>query len=84
MVIIVGLISAVLYFTRKLISQEKILFMFILISTILSSVWLIDNVLAIKINLLTEKEDDAILSTMKTIIEFTLGFYFGSKATNKE
>ena len=79
MVFIVSLVGAVLYFTRKLISQEKVLFMFILISTVLVGVWVADNVVFNNQNLLSEKEDDAILQTMRTIIEFTLGFYFGSK-----
>ncbi len=79
MVFITTLIVTVLYFTRKLIAQEKVLFMFILIASILCSVWVVDNVIFFKIQLLTEKEDDAILQTMRTIIEFTLGFYFGSK-----
>ena len=79
MVFITLLIAGVLYLTRKLIAQEKVLFMFILIASMLSAVWVVDNVIAFKIQLLTEKEDDAVLQIMRTIIEFTLGFYFGSK-----
>ncbi len=79
MIFISLLVGAVLYFTRKLIAQEKVLFMFILISTVLVAVWVTDNVIFYKVNLLSEKEDDAILQMMRTIIEFTLGFYFGSK-----
>jgi hypothetical protein len=79
MVFIISLVACVLYFTRKLIAHEKILFVFILIATILSAVWVVDNVIALKINLLDEKEDDAVLQIMTTIVQFTLGFYFGSK-----
>ncbi len=79
MIFISLLVGSVLYFTRKLIAQEKVLFMFILISTVLVGVWVADNVVFVQKNLLSEKEDDAILQMMRTIIEFTLGFYFGSK-----
>ena len=79
MAFISTLVGCVLYFTRKLIAQEKVLFMFILIASMLSAVWVVDNVIAINIKLLDEKEDDAILQIMTTIIQFTLGFYFGSK-----
>lgn len=79
MTFIIFLVASVLYFTRKLIAQEKVLFMFILIATMMSAVWVVDNIIAFKSQLLSDKEDDAILQTMRTIIEFTLGFYFGSK-----
>jgi len=78
MVFIVGLVSSVLYFTRKLIAQEKVMFLFLLITTMLCGIFVVDNVIAFKTQLLTEKEDDAILQLMKSLIEFTLGFYFGS------
>lgn len=79
MAFIITLVACVLYFTRKLIAQEKVLFMFILIASMLSAVWVVDNVIALKTKLLDEKEDDAVLQIMTTIIQFTLGFYFGSK-----
>jgi hypothetical protein len=74
---------AVNYRTKALVGQDKILFMFIMLSSLLASVWVVDNVIAYQNELLTEKEDEEILKIMRTIIDFTLGYYFGSKAVNK-
>lgn len=84
MIFIIGMMAAVLYFTRKLIAQEKVLFMFILISALLSAVFVVDNVVAFKTKLLSDKENDAILEMMRSIVSLVLGFYFGSRSKDPD
>ena len=84
MIFIIGLIAGVLWFTKTYSHQEKMMFMFMLIVTILISVFVVDNVVAYKFPLLSEQEDSVILQAMTDIIKFTLGALLGSKITSKD
>ena len=72
-------IVMVLYNTRKLIAQDKILFLLIFLVTMLASTWFIDNVIAFKIQLLDDEENKSILSMISYIVVLVLGYYFGTK-----
>ncbi len=75
---------AVNYRTKALVGQDKILFMFIMLSSLLASVWVVDNVIAFQYKLLSEKEDEAILRMLETIIQTTLGYYLGIKSAGNK
>jgi len=84
MVFITGAIAAVLYFTRKLIAEEKILFLLVFLVTLFATVWAVDNVIAIRMELLSEKETDMILKNLENTISLVLGFYMGSKRQKEQ
>ncbi len=81
---ICGALASVLYFTRSLIAQEKILFLLIFLVVGQFSVWLIDRVVAFRIQLLREEESRFIMTTIDSIVKLVLGYYLGTKATEKD
>jgi uncharacterized membrane protein HdeD (DUF308 family) len=67
--------AAILYFTRKLIAQDKILFLLIFLVTLLACSWAVDNIIAIHMNLLDDEENKTILQIMSNVVSLVLGYY---------
>ncbi len=64
---------AALKYTKDIVKDNPQMFAFIFLITILSSVWVVDNVIAFKIQLLTDKEDEFILHTVSLVMAYALG-----------
>lgn len=79
LIFLVGCICLVIYFTRSLIAQEKILFLLIFLITVLAGTWCVDKIVAFNIHLLNDKENDIILQIMNSVVTLVLGYYLGSK-----
>lgn len=77
-------ISVALYLVNKLFgnnTQEILVRFILLVFTALIGVWIVDKVIAFKINLLAEEEDKQLFDLIKTLVLMIFSYYFGSKAT---
>ena len=71
-----------LYYVNKLFANDtkEILVRFILlIFTALVAVWVVDKVIAFKINLLSEDEDRELFDLIKTLVLMIFSYYFGTR-----
>ena len=81
------LISAALYFVNKLFAndtQEILVRFILLVFTALVGVWVVDKIVAFKINLLSEKQNNELFDLIKTLVLMIFSYYFGTKNTKKE
>lgn len=82
--LIVFLMWVVMKKTKALTANDQLLFLLIFLTTLFSSVWLVDKVVAPFTNLLTEKESDNILTTGTGLIGLIVGYYLrGGKPEDK-
>lgn len=75
-------ITASLYFVYKIFnnsSQELLVRFILLIFTALVGVWVVDKIIAFKINLLSEQQDGQLFDLIKTLILMIFSYYFGTK-----
>ena len=82
-----GFIMASLYFVNKLFAnntQEILVRFILLVFTGLVGVWIVDKIIAFKINLLSDSEDKELFDLIKTLILMIFSYYFGTKNTKKE
>ena len=70
--------------TKSLISQDKILFLLIMLTTLLTGVWVSDKIIAFRIQLLTPEESKEIFEIIRNMIATVLGYYFGTKGNDKK
>ncbi len=80
-------IMASLYFVNKLFANDtqEILVRFIfLIFTSLVALFIVDKVVAFKIKLLTEENNNQLFDLIKTLVLMIFSYYFGTKKINKE
>lgn len=80
-------ICTALFFVYKLFAnnaQEVLVRFILLIFTALVGVWVVDKVIAFKINLLSEQQDGQLFDLIKTLILMIFSYYFGTKNTNKD
>lgn len=73
-----------LYFVYKLFAnntQEVLVKFILLIFTSLTAVWVVDKVVAFKINLLSDQQDGQLFDLIKTLILMIFSYYFGTKNT---
>ncbi len=75
LIFICAFTATAIYFTRKLIQEQKIMFLFVMLTSLLAGVWCVDKIIAYKIDLLTEKESDSIFQVIIMIISFVIGSY---------
>lgn len=71
-----------LYYVNKLFANDtkEILVRFILlIFTALVGVWVVDKVIAFKVNLLSEDEDRELFELIKTLVLMIFSYYFGTR-----
>lgn len=77
-----GFITGAIYFVNKLFANDtkEVLVKFILlVFTALVGVYVVDKVIAFKINLLTEDQDKQLFDLIKTLILMIFSYYFGTK-----
>ena len=80
-------IIGTLYFVNKLFgdnTQEILVKFILLVFTSLVGVWVVDKVIAFKINLLSDQQDNQLFDLIKTLILMIFSYYFGTKNTKKE
>jgi hypothetical protein len=87
--VLLGLIfiSSSLYFVHRLFAnntQEVLVKFILLVFTALAGVWVVDKVIAFKINLLSDEQDSNLFDLIKTLILMIFSYYFGTKNNNKQ
>lgn len=79
-------IAACLYFVHKLFAnntQEVLVKFILLVFTALVGVYVVDKVIAFKINLLDKDQDAQLFDLIKTLVLMIFSYYFGTKNNNK-
>jgi purine-cytosine permease-like protein len=78
----IAFIIVCLYYVNKLFANntQEILVRFILmVFTALVGVYIVDKVIAFKIPLLSEEQDNQLFDLIKTLILMIFSYYFGTK-----
>jgi hypothetical protein len=81
------IISAALYFVNKLFAndtQEILVRFILLVFTAMVGVWVVDKIVAFKINLLSPEQNDELFDLIKTLVLMIFSYYFGTKNTKNE
>jgi len=71
--LLIGIVATALYMTRNLIAEDKFNFLVVVIVSMLLGVWVIDNVIAFKTQLLDDDENKFILQTLGYVMAYVLG-----------
>ncbi len=71
--LLIGIVATSLYMTRNLITEDKFNFLVVVIVSMLLGVWVIDNVIAFKTQLLDDDENKFILQTLGYVMAYVLG-----------
>ena len=77
-------IGAALYSVNRLFAndtQEVLVKFILLVFTSLVGVWVVDKIIAFKINLLSEQQDNELFDLIKTLVLMIFSYYFGTKNT---
>jgi len=76
-----------LYFVNRLFinqTQELLVRFILLIFTALVAVFIIDKVIAFKINLLNDEQNNQLFDLIKTLVLMVFAYYFGSKTVKEK
>lgn len=76
-----------LYLVNKLFvnqTQELLVRFILLIFTALVAVFIIDKVIAFKINLLNAEQNNQLFDLIKTLVLMVFAYYFGSKTVKEK
>lgn len=71
-----------IYFVNKIFindTQEVLVRFILLIFTSLVGLFIIDKIIAFKINLLSENQNDELFDLIKTLVLMIFSYYFGTK-----
>ncbi len=82
-----GFIVMCLYFVNRLFvnqTQELLVRFILLIFTALVAVFIIDKVIAFKINLLNDEQNNKLFDLIKTLVLMVFAYYFGSKTVKEK
>jgi len=82
MLVIIG----AMYLVNKMFAddtQEILVRFILLVFTALVGVYVVDKVVAFKISLLSEEQDNQLFDLIKTLILMIFSYYFGTKKTDK-
>lgn len=82
MLVIVG----AMYLVNKMFAddtQEILVRFILLVFTALVGVYVVDKVIAFRIALLSEEQDNQLFDLIKTLILMIFSYYFGTKKTDK-
>jgi hypothetical protein len=82
-----GFIVMCLYFVNRLFinqTQELLVRFILLIFTALVAVFIIDKVIAFKINLLNNEQNNQLFDLIKTLVLMVFAYYFGSKTVKEK
>ena len=81
------LITASVYFINKIFVKETkdVLVRFvILVFTSLVALFIVDKVIAFKIKLLPDEQNNQLFDLIKTLVLMIFSYYFGTKTTDKK
>lgn len=73
-----------MFFVYKLFAnntQEVLVKFILLIFTALTAVWVVDKVIAFRVSLLSDQQDNQLFDLIKTLILMIFSYYFGTKNT---
>lgn len=79
-------IIGAMYLVNKMFAddtQEILVRFILLVFTSLVGVYVVDKVIAFKIALLSEEQDNQLFDLIKTLILMIFSYYFGTKKTDK-
>jgi hypothetical protein len=82
MLVIIG----AMYMVNKMFAddtQEILVRFILLVFTALVGVYVVDKVIAFRIALLSEEQDNQLFDLIKTLILMIFSYYFGTKKTDK-
>lgn len=82
MLVIIG----AMYLVNKMFAddtQEILVRFILLVFTALVGVYVVDKVIAFKVSLLSEEQDNQLFDLIKTLILMIFSYYFGTKKTDK-
>ena len=80
--IALAVIGGGVYFINKLFAndtQEVLVKFIVLVFTVLVGIFVVDKIIAFKIEILSEKEGDELFELIKTLVLMIFSYYFGSK-----
>jgi hypothetical protein len=75
------------FYVNKLFTnqtQDVLVRYILLIFVSLVAVFIVDKVVAFKVNLLSEKQNDELFELIKTLILMIFSYYFGTQKTEKK
>jgi hypothetical protein len=76
-----------IYFVNRLFGddpQEILVKFILLVFTSLVAVWVVDKIIAFKINLLSDDQDNNLFELIKSLILMIFSYYFGTKNVKKD
>lgn len=82
----IAFIGGALYFVHKLFAnntQEVLVKFILLVFTALVGVYVVDKIIAFKINLLNPEQDAQLFDLIKTLVLMIFSYYFGTKNTKE-
>lgn len=82
----VGIIFTSLYFVHKMFNnttQDVLVKFILLVFTALVSLYVVDKLVAFRINLLPEEQNMQLFDLIKTLILMIFSYYFGTKSDKK-
>ena len=65
-------------------TQELLVKFILLIFTALVAVYIVDKIIAFKINLLNEEQNNSLFDLIKTLVLMVFAYYFGSKTIKEK
>jgi Kef-type K+ transport system membrane component KefB len=80
--ICLALVMSSIYFVNKMFAndtQEILVKFILLVFTALVAIYVIDKIVAFKINVLSQDEDRELFDLIKTLILMIFSYYFGTK-----
>ena len=82
-----GFIVMCLYFVNRLFinqTQGLLVRFILLIFTALVAIFIVDKVIAFKINLLNDEQNNQLFDLIKTLVLMVFAYYFGSKTVKEK
>lgn len=73
-----------MFFINKLFAndtQEILVKFIVLVFTAMVAIYIVDKVIAFKIEILSERQDEDLFELIKTLVLMIFSYYFGSKKT---
>jgi len=83
----ISFIVGALYFVNKLFAndtQEILVRFILLIFTSLVALFIVDKIIAFKIKLLSDENNNQLFDLIKTLVLMIFSYYFGTKKINKD
>lgn len=82
----IGIISGSIYWVNKLFkdaTQDILVKFILLVFTALVALYIVDKLVAFRINLIPEEQNRELFDLIKTLVLMIFSYYFGTKSENK-